>query len=348
MKIRGRDIGKDHPPYVIAEAGVHAGRNFDIAQHYVVAAKIAGADAIKFQAYTAAELATAAAPAYWQTGPLSQRDVFEGTETDEHFVRMVTAYAHTIGIACIWTPFDKHWLSVCLDAGMDAIKVASADITNGPLLRAIGESQRDADSPCVIMSMGASSYDDVADAYDLCFFDALLHCSLAYPTPIDNANVRRLADENFLQYGAHMGYSCHVPGEDGIDACVIAVALGATIIEKHFTLNKHGSGDDHYHAVDADGLARLVRRTRNAWAACRPREGADIEAPARLNARRSLVFARDLPAGHVIDCDADLAAKRPGTGISPMRWREFHGRKLVCDVKADELLDEGQSGESAA
>jgi len=167
---------------------------------------------------------------------------------------------------------------------------------------------------------------------------ALLHCTLAYPTPVADANLQRIMRLTAEFPDLVIGYSDHVQPQDTELSCPLAVALGARIVEKHFTLNKALPDDDHYHAVDPAGLARLVANCRDAARMTgAAREMTESETPARTYARRSIVAARALTAGQVLT-KADLDYKRPGTGLSPARVDEVLGKRLVRNLEADALV----------
>ena len=165
-----------------------------------------------------------------------------------------------------------------------------------------------------------------------------MHCVLSYPTAIKDANLHRIVELKHRYPNIVIGYSDHTQPQDSPLACPLAVSLGAKIIEKHFTLNKLLDGDDHYHAVDSDGLARLVRDCKDA--AIMTANGAEImesEIPARTYARRSIVAARNLKAGTVLTMD-DIDFKRPGTGISPKNVETVISKTLLRDLEEDELI----------
>ncbi|MFW6090041.1 MAG: N-acetylneuraminate synthase family protein, partial [Gemmatimonadota bacterium] len=313
-------IGPGHPPYIIAEAGVHHENSVELAKAYIRAARVAGAHAIKFQTYKAERLATRWAPAYWDDEERrTQFEVFatrDGFDASHH--AQLFDYANELGITLLSTPFDPDSASYLDELGMSAIKIASADITYAPLLRAVGELGKP-----VLLSTGASTLEEVRAAVDL-LADyavpvAVLHCSLAYPTPVEAANLRRieLLARTFPE--RVVGYSDHTQPRETELACPLAVALGARIVEKHFTLNRELPGDDHYHAVDGEGLRRLVAGCRQAWRMTGEAvELRDEERAARANARRSIVASRPIQAGTAFD-GSHLDFKRPGTGLPPTR-----------------------------
>ena len=337
--IGGHPVGPGSPPFVIAEAGVHHGNDVGVAKEYIRAARGAGAHAIKFQTYKASRLATRWAPAYWDAGPAkTQHEIFaERDKLVEDDYRELFAYAAEVGIVMMSTPFDDE-SAVMLDRlGMPAFKIASADLTDWPLLRAVAELGKP-----MILSTGASRLDEVREVVErLSPYEvplALLHCTLAYPTPLDAANLLRITELRRAFGELVIGYSDHTQPQDSELACPLSVALGARIVEKHFTLDPTLPGDDHYHAVDPEGLARLVRGCADAWRmTAEYAELGDVEAAARERARRSIVAARRIEKGDVLGADA-IDFKRPGTGVSPMRVDEVLGRTARRAFQADELI----------
>jgi sialic acid synthase SpsE len=340
IEIGGRTIGLGQPPFVIAEAGVHHANSLELAMRYITEARIAGADAVKFQTYTASRLAARWAPVYWDDGASerTQFDVFaERSLFGEAEYSKLFQHAADVGIILLSTPFDSTSAAMLAALDMPAFKTASADLTNHPLLQSIATHGKP-----VLMSTGAATLEEVRGAVEVVRNKsgalALLHCNLSYPTVLADANLNRLALLAAAFPDVVLGYSDHTLPEDSELACPLAVALGARLIEKHFTLNRFLPGDDHYHAVDPAGLARLVHSCRAAYDMTgEPLEITASETAARNFARRSVVAARDLPAGHLLTFD-DVDFKRPGTGLPPSRVSEVLGRVLAQDLSADALV----------
>lgn len=339
LHIGPHTIGDAYPPFVMAEAGVHHYNSVELAKEYLRQARLAGAHAVKFQTYNAERLAARWAPTYWDEGSgRTQYDVFaERSKLTEGEYRELFAYAAELGVLLLSTPFDPDSARMLDDLGMPAFKIASADITDLPMLRVISTFGKP-----ILLSTGASSMNEIKRTVDAlrpsgCAL-ALLHCTLTYPTAIKDANLRRITvlREEFPDLVT--GYSDHTQPQDSELACPLAVGLGARVVEKHYTLNKALREDDHYHAVDQAGLCRLVRNCRDAWEQTWPyNEVSESEMAARTYARRSIVAARDLPAGHVIG-EGDVDAKRPGTGISPVEIDSVVGRRTSRGFVADELI----------
>lgn len=340
MKIKDRPIGGHASPYIIAEAGVHHENDLALAKKYIDAAATAGADAIKFQTYSAARLVTKWAPTYWDDGTgQTQHDIFSKRAllSDGDYQEMA-AHAADRGIHFLSTPFDETAVKMLAGLGMPAFKIASADITHHPMLNAVAEHQKP-----VLLSTGAASFSEIKAAVEVVRAHrapvAILHCNLSYPTPVAEANLGRIALLRDAFPDVLIGYSDHTQPQDTELTCPLAVGLGACIVEKHFTLDRTLPGDDHYHAVDAAGLARLVKECYNAHAMTNePLENTPSEKAARDYARRSIVAAKNLTAGTKLSAD-DLDFKRPGTGIPPSRIDSVVGRILRQDVGQDDLID---------
>ncbi len=333
-------IGVDHPPFVIAEAGVHHHNSVAIAKQYILQARTAGADAVKFQTYRADRLTTRWAPVYWETAePKTQFEVFADRSklTAEDYATLFS-YAEDIGIHLLSTPFDLEAATMLAGLGMVAFKIASGDLTYSPLLERVASLGLP-----VLLSTGAATFAEVRTAVETLSSGgapgvALLHCSLAYPTGLADANLRRIDALRTAFPDRVIGYSDHtVPAESEL-AGPLAVGRGASIVEKHFTLDAGQSGDDHYHSVDPAGLATLVKNCSDAWRATNGfSEMTAAEGPARVGARRSIVAAIDIPSGKVLE-EADVDFKRPGTGLPPTCLHLVLGKRTARPLQADELI----------
>lgn len=337
--VGGLRVGFDQPPFVIAEAGVHHKNDVALAKEYIRAAHQAGAHAIKFQTYKASRLATRWAPAYWDAEPgRTQHDIFaERDKLGADDYRELFAYAAEVGIVMLSTPFDDESAAMLDSMGMPVFKIASADLTDWPLLRAVAELGKP-----MILSTGASRFDEVRAVVDrLRPYGvplALLHCTLSYPTPLAAANLLRITELRRAFGDLPIGYSDHTQPQDSELACPLSVALGARIVEKHFTLDRSLPEDDHYHAVDPAGLARLVRGCADAYTmSSEYAEMTAVEEAARERARRSIVASRKIDRGEVLGAD-NLDFKRPGTGLSPMQVDAVVGRTAKRALEPDELI----------
>jgi len=343
VKLGKRTITELTSPYVIAEIGVNHEGSLDAAKELIRMAKAGGADAAKFQTYQADLLAVKDSPAYWdiseETTP-SQHALFSKFKhfTSSDYVELAR-YCAELDIDFCSTPFDLGAVEM-LDPLVHFFKVASADVTNVPLLRRIGECGKP-----VVLSSGASTVDEVRAACVLLRHSGsgpivILHCILNYPTRIENAHLRMIRGLQ-AQFPDHfIGYSDHTKPTPDMEAMVTAAILGAVVIEKHFTLNKSLQGNDHYHAMDRRDLARFRERMAVVDSLLGDRQEKvplESEEPARRYARRSVVMARSVRQGEVIT-DQDLISLRPGTGIGPEHWDEVVNRSAARDLNPGEQL----------
>jgi len=359
MSVSFDAIRSGNRPYVIAEIGVNY---YDIARQrgispeesaglMVDAAADAGADAAKFQSYRADTLAVRDSPAYWdqseeasatQHALFSRYDAFDA----EVYGRLATR-CQQAGIEFLSTPFDfeaaDYLTPLCA-----YFKVSSSDITNWPFLEYIAGKGKP-----VMLSTGASNLDEIGDAVTIleragAAEIALLHCILSYPTANADAHLRMIESLAEAFPGHLAGYSDHTRPEPTMTCLRTATRLGARILEKHFTLDKTLPGNDHYHAMDAIDLSafRQMLETDDPPVDAgleaellgeREKRCIEAELPARQNARRSIVAARDLAAGEVVTRDA-LTFKRPGTGISPIDLDGVVGKRATAAIARDTII----------
>lgn len=330
-------------PYIIAEIGVNHEGSLDLAKRLIELAKEGGADGAKFQSYKADTLASKHSPAYWDTSKESTRSQHELFQKYDNFepadYAALAEHAKRCGIDFLSTPFD--------DAAVDYLqplvpfyKIASADITNTPLLRRVARTGKP-----VVLSTGASNMDEIrwsvrtlhdAGATDV----VLLHCILNYPCENRNAHVRMITGlaEAFPDY--LIGYSDHTVPDPDMTALAVAYSLGAVVLEKHFTHDKTLPGNDHYHAMDVDDLRRFVERMgtiADILGETEAKSPIATEEISRLNARRSIVLARAVRAGQALT-EADLTYKRPGTGVGPQDWDRVIGMTVNKDLDDDHVL----------
>ncbi len=329
-----------YKPYIIAEIGVNHEGSMELAKRLVDEAKEGGADAVKFQSYKAETLASKDSPSYWDTNEeptTSQYELFKKHDSfwiDE--MRELKEYCDKKNIEFISTPFDIESADF-LDDMMDVYKISSSDLTNKPFIEYICKFNKP-----IILSTGASSLHEIQEAvswiekYDNPL--ALLHCVLNYPTPDENANLGMILDLKAKFPNKIIGYSDHTLPKD-MKVCEMATMLGSVIIEKHFTHDKTLPGNDHYHAMDKEDL-KLYRanleRTFEILGSFKV-EALEDEAPARTNARRSLVARSNIPAGKIITKD-DLTFKRPAHGVSPKFIDEVIDKIVTKDIKEDTVL----------
>lgn len=327
---------------IIAEAGVNHNGDYDRAVAMVYAAKQAGADYVKFQTAVPELVISSIAPkaAYQKetTGEEeSQLEMCRKIHLKLEDYGPLSGLCREVGIGFMSTPFDLVSIDCLAPLGMDYWKIPSGEITNLPYLRKIG-----AKGEKVILSTGMSELDEVEKALQVLEEAgtprsnvALLHCNTQYPTPFEDVNLRAMDALRSLHPGA-VGYSDHTVG---IEVPVAAVAMGAQIIEKHFTLDKSLPGPDHKASLDPTELAAMVSSIRHIEQAMgsaekhvSPSERANIEV-----ARKSIVAARDIAVGEEFT-EENITVKRPGNGISPMLWGEVLGRKAPRAFVADSLI----------
>lgn len=327
---------------VIAEIGVNHNGDVALAKHMISAARDAGADYAKFQTFSADDLVTADAGAASYQQPAArggtQQDMLRSLELTQDDFRELKAFCRSLGIGFLTTAHDFRSLDFVLGLDLDYIKISSGDLTNRPLLeRVAGEGTK------IILSTGMGSFDEVARAVEVLEQSGLnremvtvLQCTTSYPAPLQEANLRAMVSMG-KQLAVGIGYSDHT---DGNPASVAAVALGAHIIEKHLTLDKSMPGPDHAASANPSEFAAMVRSIRAVETAL----GYDVKAPGPTEAanrdivRKSLVALRPIGAGDEFTSE-NIGVKRPGTGISPMRWHEVVGTTAHRDFQVDELID---------
>ncbi len=339
FSIRNALVGEAAPVYVIAEAGVNHDGCASVARELIHAAAEAGADAVKFQVFAASRLVTRTAPAaaYQQRAVHtdSQYGMLSALElTHDTFVELADC-AKQRGIEFLATPFSVADLQFLVRIGVSAIKIASPDIVNTPLLGAAARSRLP-----VIASTGAAELEEIAEAVS--FFRtagggplALLHCISSYPTPEREANLRAIGTLA-RSFGCVAGFSDHT---ESVLIGGYAVAAGARIIEKHMTLDRSRTGPDHAFSLEPAAMAEYIRTIRHAESLLG--DGDVTVSPRQREVRRlsrgSVVAARAIRAGETLTADM-LTVKRPGTGIRPAELDTLIGRRAVRDIEADTQL----------
>jgi N-acetylneuraminate synthase len=343
FRIKEFEVGCPMNPYIIAEIGVNHEGSMELAKRLIDEAVDGGAHAAKFQTYKAGKIASKFSPAYWDITKEptdSQYKLFQKYDKFEpHHYQELAHHCQSKGIHFMSTPFDLEAVDF-LEPLVPAFKIASADITNIPLLRKLGNTCKP-----VILSTGASTLAEVEMAVaELCQAGsqeiALLHCVLNYPTSIERAQLGMIRTLQRVFPGCVIGYSDHVVPDDTISAFECASLLGACILEKHFTHNKNLSGNDHYHAMDKDDLKRFMIKLDKYKTMLGENDTKNIkyEHAARVHARRSIVAAQNIKAGEILS-EKNLIIKRPGHGISPIHWDLVLGKKATCDIEDDLPLD---------
>lgn len=328
---------------VIAEAGVNHNGDMNLARELIAAAAAAGADLVKFQTFRADNLVTkTASKAAYQlstTGAVeSQHEMVRKLELSRADHDMLIEECRRHGIGFFSTAFDTDSFDMLVELGLKQVKIPSGELTNLPLLRYMTRFGFP-----VILSTGMANLGEIEATIEVIEqagtprqLITVLHCTTEYPTPMEDVNLRAMVNLK-AALGVEVGYSDHTPG---IEVPIAAVALGATVIEKHFTLDRTLPGPDHQASLEPGELKAMVDAIRNIERAL----GDGIKRPSASElknkpiARKSLVAIRSIDAGEVFSAD-NVGAKRPGTGISPMRWDEVIGRAAPRAFAVDELIE---------
>ena len=328
---------------IIAEAGVNHNGNYELAKQLVVKAKEAGVDYVKFQTakpeLVISQFAEMADYQKTNTGTQeSQLEMCKKIHLTFDDYKPLKAYCEEVGVKFMSTPFDMPSIDLLAEIGMDYMKVPSGEITNLPYLRKIAKLGMP-----VILSTGMSRIGDVENALNILIDGGmkrediiLLHCNTEYPTPYEDVNLKAMLTLRDT-FGVRVGYSDHTKG---IEVPIAAVALGASVIEKHFTLDRNMEGPDHIASLEPDELTKMVQSIRNIEKAL----GTGEKKPSASEiknisvARKSIVAKRAIKRGEMLSED-NISVKRPGNGINPMRWNEVIGTKAVRDFVEDELIE---------
>lgn len=325
---------------IIAEAGVNHNGDVNLAKELIDAAVDSGADAVKFQTYISEMCISGRAPkAAYQNETTgnneSQLEMLKRYELPFAAFTELKEYCEKKRIIFMSTPFDSLCVDFLYKIGMDIFKIPSGEITNYPLLKQIGNLHRK-----VIMSTGMSVMKEINQAIDILRGSGttditLLHCNSQYPTPITDVNLLAMVSMH-EETGLPVGYSDHT---QGIEVPIAATAMGATVIEKHFTLDKHMEGPDHRASLEPCELRQMVEGIRKIEQALGTGiKEVSLSERENINiARKSIVAACDINKGEIFT-EKNLTTKRPGTGISPMRWEEIIGAVADRDYKADAMI----------
>jgi N,N'-diacetyllegionaminate synthase len=331
-----------HHTFIIAEAGVNHNGSLERAIQMVDVAAEAGADAIKFQTFKAERVIARTAPKadYQKTATgseESQLEMVKKLELDEHAHTALINHCKEKGIVFLSTPFDLESIDLLNNLGLELFKIPSGEINNLPYLRKLGALEKR-----LILSTGMADLGEIEDALDVLTESGtpienitVLHCNTEYPTPFEDVNLKAMLTIS-QAFGVAVGYSDHTLG---IEVPSAAAALGASVIEKHFTLDRNMEGPDHRASLEPGELKAMVSAVRNIEKAL----GNGIKRPSRSElknksiARKSIVAARNILKGESFNQD-NLTVKRPGSGISPMRWDELLQMKASRDFAPDELI----------
>ena len=328
---------------IIAEAGVNHNGELSLAKRLIDVAADAEADLIKFQTFSAKNIVTRSVlKADYQYESTdkdeSQYAMLEKLELTEEMHRELVKYSQQRGIGFFSTGFDIDSVNMLIRLGQVRFKVPSGEITNLPLLRHIGKQNKE-----VILSTGMSDLGEVGNAIKT-LEDAgttrskitALHCTTAYPAPMNDVNLSAMLSIQ-KAFGVSVGYSDH---SEGIEVAIAAVALGAKVIEKHFTLDKTLPGPDHKASLEPDELKKMITAIRNIELALG--DGVKKIMPSELKnrqvARQSIVAKANIKKGEALS-ETNITTKRAGSGISPMRWDQIIGSKANRDYSIDEIID---------
>jgi N,N'-diacetyllegionaminate synthase len=335
---------KSHKTLIIAEAGVNHNGSLETAFELIDAASDSGADVVKFQTFKAENLVTqSAAKADYQLGTTdvqeTQFEMIKKLELSYDMHLKIISRCREKGIRFSSTGFDLKSIDLLVDLGLDFLKIPSGEITNLPYLRHSASKKLP-----IILSTGMATLMEVEKAL-LILEDSganknqitVLHCNTEYPTPMEDVNLNAMLSMK-EEFGVNTGYSDHTLG---IEVPIAAVAMGATVIEKHFTLDREMEGPDHAASLEPNELKVMVTGIRNIEKAL----GDGIKKPSKSEeknipiARKSIVASKSIKEGEVFS-EANLAVKRPGSGISPMRWDEIINQKAIKSYVVDQQIEQ--------
>lgn len=328
---------------IIAEAGVNHNGDLELAKQLIDVAAEAGADFVKFQTFNASRQVTRTAKkAEYQTQAMdsaeSQHEMLRRLELTVDMHHELIAHCAKRSIGFFSTGFDIESVDLLVILGQNHFKIPSGEITNLPYLRHIGHLGKK-----VILSTGMATLGEIEAAINVLEQSGtpranmtVLHCTTEYPSPMDEVNLRAMQSIH-TALGVAVGYSDHTPG---IEVAIAAVAMGASVIEKHFTLDRNLPGPDHKASLEPEELKAMVAAIRNIEVALGDgiKRLTPSEARNKPVARKSLVASRAIKAGETFTAE-NITAKRPGMGISPMRWDEIIGRNAGRDFALDELIE---------
>lgn len=333
-----------HKTRIIAEAGVNHNGDMGLAKKLIEVAAAAGVDYVKFQTFKAEKLVTKTAQrATYQdknTGDGdSQFEMLKKLELNDEMHTQLIAYCQQKNIQFLSTAFDLESMDYLKSIGITLAKIPSGEITNLPYLKKIAQL-----FPEIIMSTGMADMQEIKEAYTVLLDNGakkenitILHCNTEYPTPMEDVNLRAMLHIQ-KELEVNIGYSDHTLG---IEVPIAAVALGATVIEKHFTLDRTLPGPDHAASLEPDELIAMVQAIRNtekALLGSGVKEPSPSESKNKPIARKSIVALQPIKKG-VVFTQENIGIKRPGTGISPMQWDEVLGQEAKQDFEGDDLIE---------
>ncbi|MCD4756733.1 MAG: N-acetylneuraminate synthase [Arcobacteraceae bacterium] len=329
--------------FIIAEAGVNHNGSIELAKKLIDVASESGVDAVKFQTFKAENLVSKnAQKAEYQKINMndaddSQFNMLKRLELDIETHKELIAYCKTKNIMFLSTPFDHDSIELLNDLGLEIFKIPSGEITNLPYLRHIGKLNKK-----IILSTGMADIGEIEDALDILIQSGIkkesitvLHANTMYPTPMEDVNLKAMVTIGNT-FNIDYGYSDHTLG---IEVDIAAVAMGASVIEKHFTLDKTMEGPDHKASLEPDELKAMVKAIRNIELALGSsiKKPSKSERPNKVIARKSIVAKKTIKKGETL-IEENITIKRPGNGINPMRWDEIEGSVAFKDYDEDELI----------
>ena len=328
--------------FIIAEAGVNHNGSLELAKKLIDVAVEAQADAVKFQTFKTENLVSKnASKAEYQKQTTekneSQFEMIKKLELDVNTHKELITYCEQKNIMFLSTPFDHDSIELLNNLGLEIFKIPSGEITNLPYLRHIGKLNKK-----VILSTGMSNLNEVRDAFEILIYAGtkkdnitILHANTEYPTPMEDVNLKAMQTIGET-FNIAYGYSDHTLG---IEVDIAAVAMGASCIEKHFTLDKTMEGPDHKASLEPDELKAMVQGIRNIELALGSsvKKPTKSEIPNMIVARKSIVAKVDIKKGEVLS-EENITVKRPGNGISPMKWDAIVGTVALKDYTEDELI----------
>jgi N,N'-diacetyllegionaminate synthase len=329
---------------IIAEAGVNHNGDIEIAKKLIDVAAEAGADLVKFQTFSGDRLATSIAKqAEYQIQNteeiIPQRTMLQKLELDENMHEVLIQHCEDRGIGFFSTGFDIESVNLLIKLGQKRFKIPSGEITNLPLLRHIGKQKKE-----VILSTGMATFLEIKDAIEA-LEDAgtsrdsitVLHCTTSYPAPLVDVNLKAMQKIS-EKFDVAVGYSDHTTG---LETAIAAVALGAKVIEKHFTLDRKLPGPDHKASLEPEELKQMISFIRNIEILLG--DGEKKLMPSEVGnvniARKSIVASKTVIKGETFS-ENNITTKRPGNGISPMKWDSVIGSKAIRDFELDELIEQ--------
>ena len=339
IKLGKKVISNASTPYFIAEIGVNHENSLSRAKKLILLAKKGGADGVKFQTYKAETLASKKSPSYWDTKQIKIRSQFELFKKFDHFnfedYKTLALFCKKNKIDFLSTPFDTDSVNF-LNKFVPFFKIASADITNFPLIRCIARKKKP-----VVLSTGSSNINDIKVAiFELnkygCKKIVVLHCILNYPTKYNNANLNMINYLKNIFPDKLIGFSDHTYPDDEMRVLVTAYTKGARVIEKHFTDNKKLKGNDHFHSLDCNDLSTFIKKVNfiNTIEGKPERIVLESEKISRKNARRSVYTKKKIKKGEILN-EQNIIPKRPGNGISPIYWDKLIGKKVIKNLEED-------------